>query len=65
MISATEATDSACRSANAICTFREVRLSHPKKPPFLVVPRFENLSSRMDPEMGRTAIATRLRVRRC
>jgi hypothetical protein len=34
-------------------------LPHPKNPPFLVMPRSKNLTSRMDQETGRTSTTRR------
>ncbi len=39
--------------------FRKMLLPHPKNPPFLVMPRSKNLTSRMDQETGRTSTTRR------
>ena len=62
MISATEVPDSACRERKRNLLFTEMLLFHPKKPPFLVMPRFRNLTSRLDQEIGRTSSMTCLPV---
>jgi hypothetical protein len=57
MISATVVPDSACLSANAICSSVECLLPI-ENPPFLATGKAKALTSRMDQETGRTSLCT-------
>ena len=46
---------------NAICSSEKCFLPIRKNPPFLVMPRSQNLASRMDQETGRTSAGTEIR----